>query len=183
MDRSIQLIAECDHFKFSEKTWMGQKSRKVICQICGYYRKQKSFSSEYTLLEGVQLAIPWSSKLEKVIFIFSYVDERVKVEIGSSTFKIPTDSSFKTDGEENRIRIDVTPNGAERRVGKVWFTIYIQKLYDDSDDADRVISNKLQRRKHQDPSILLAQPPIDFKFKRLNKAINWQKVSTIDLDK
>lgn len=187
MDRSLQIVFEVDQFKLTRQAWLGNVSRRIIFHIVGYYRKHPVQSAEHTLKSGAQVALPWSPKLNKVVFHFFYIDDRIKVELGESVYVIPTDSSFHSDGTENRLVLGMYPCGGDgiHRLGKVLTTAFIQELYDDGKPRNvRIDRRKDSANDENRPySTLLEKPPPNFRFRRLSKAVNWQRLRTTDIDR
>lgn len=186
MDRTIQIVFEVDQFKLSREAWLGDISRHIIFYAVGMYKNHPVQSAEHSLKRGTQIALPWSSKLSKVIFHYFYIDDKVKVELGESEFLIPNDNSFKSDGSENRMLLPIYPRGGNPmgRIGKVLTSVFIQELYDDGKVASTTPRRKGDiQGKDQHYTTLLERPPDNFRFRRLNKAVNWQRLRTTDIDR
>jgi hypothetical protein len=171
-----QFVLEVCQYTISQDIWPGKISRNVVVHMEGRYRNKIVRSSEYKLNNGTQLAIPWSDKLDEVVIIYRYIDERLKVELGTSTYLIPTEIGFQDNGENNRTILDILPNGGEMRVGRVLCNIRVQKLYHDENEKEA-----LPRKPRNTESFAETIP--GFKFRRLAKAINWNKMKLINVDR
>lgn len=187
MDNGVQVVVEVSQFKLSKQAWLGNISRKVIFHATGHYRKHVVQSSDYVLKSGAQLALPWSSKLDKIVFHYHYIDDRIKVELGETIFTIPTDKSFLSDGSENRVSLPILPCGGDgvHRIGKVLAIVYVQELYDDSKSGQRDVKPRVGNINPSDRKVtaLVERPPPGFRFRRMNKAVNWQRVRMASIDR
>lgn len=186
MDKSMQIVFEIDQFKLSREAWLGEISRHVIFYATGHYRNSPVQSAEHSLKRGAQVALPWSAKLSKVDFHYFYIDDKVKIELGESEYIIPNDSSFKSDGSENRVVLPMFPRGgnAMGRIGKVLTSVFVQELYDEGNKATTIPRRKNGvQGKDNYYSTLSERPPDDFRFRRLNKAVNWQRLRATDIDR
>lgn len=174
-----QLVLEIDRYKISQTAWPGELSRKIIVHLEGYYRGKMIQSPEYKLQSGAQLAIPWSYKLDELILKFYYIDDRLKVELGTSQFAIPSSMGFNTDGEWNKIILDIIPHGGSERIGRMLAYVNIQKLFEEENEP-RTIHSKSQ---YHNETLLTNHNIPGFRFRRLSKAINWNRLKTIDIEK
>jgi len=171
-----QFVVEICQHKISPDLWGGSISRNVVVHLEGLYRNKVIRSSEHKMQAGTQLALPWSDKLDEVSIVYRYIDDKLKIELGSSSYKIPTEYGFNTDGDNNRTILDIFPNGGTSRIGRVLCNIRVQKLYFDEKDHDHA-----RHRKEASNNFAEALP--GFKFHRLAKAINWNKIKLINVDR
>lgn len=176
-----------ERYKVSPQVWLGNVSRKIIVTLEGQYRKRSIFSAEYKLHDGIQLAIPWSEKLSLIKLHFKYIDERLKCDLGTSQWRIPSTNEFYTDGTPNRVILDILPNGGSERIGKILGNISIQILY-----AKEQCENPTHR-----PLPLQNEPTVvqktnnaifntvipGFRFRKLSKAVNWHRLRGINIDR
>jgi hypothetical protein len=178
MQYQYQLVLEVYHVKLSSNLLPKESiSKKIIVHMEGFYRNKVIKSTEYQLKNGTQLAIPWSDRLDAIRLNYFYIDDQLKMELGNSEYKIPNERGFSFD-EPNRVPLNIFPNGGLNRIGKVLCLVSVEKFYADENDV----------KKHKNPPIQHTSYHIDavvpgFRFRRLAKAINWNKIRMIDLDR
>lgn len=179
---NYQIVLAIHQLKLSKDAWPGDISRKLIGSLKGFYRKTTVDSKEQTLRPGCQLALPWSSKLNKLKVTCLYIDDRLKAELGEGEFAVPTDDSFKTNhGESNRVVIQLFPPGGSVRIGKLIGDIFVQQMYDE-DKKLKTQSDFAALNPTSKPSGVHLEKPADgFRFQRLSKTINWRKVQAADI--
>lgn len=172
----LQLVVEVRHFKVSHTIWSESISRKVLVFLEGVYNHNKLVrSAEYKLHDGVVLAIPWSSKLNVFRLHVHYIDERLKVTLGTCSYTLPTDRRFHANEfDENRLILDLLPDGGAERIGRFLCNVTLQRLYGD----DQVRPS--EKEAEQD---YFNRPIPGFRFRRLSKAINWHRLRGIDVQK
>jgi hypothetical protein len=148
-------------------------SQRILTQLHGLYGKTKTIKSpEYNMRDGLSMALPWSHKLNEVKIVLFFIDDRLKLELGSATYPIPTDRR----GVEERVVLDVFPNGGRERIGKLVCSFNLQQVYAEHDEA--FIAPPEQRRRD-----IFDKPIPGFRFKRLSKAINWNRLRMTDVNK
>jgi hypothetical protein len=147
----------------------------------GYYRNKVIKSTEYQLKVGAQLAIPWSDRLDGVRLNYYYIDDQLKMEVGSSSYHIPNERGFSFD-EPNRIALDIFPNGGLNRIGKVLCLLSVEKFYDDERDNQHGKVKPVEK-KSSSSSFHFDEVVPGFRFRRLSKAVNWNKIRTMDIDR
>lgn len=172
----LQLVVEVRHFKISQTIWSESISRRVIVYLEGLYNKNKLVrSAEYKLHDGVVLAIPWSNKLDEFRLHVHYIDDRLKQSLGSCLYQLPTDARFHTNEyDENKLILDLFPDGGKERIGRFLCHVTLQRLY--GDDQVRPHPKETQED-------YFNRPIPGFKFRRLSKAINWHRLRGIDIEK
>jgi hypothetical protein len=134
---------------------------------------------------GIQIAIPWSEKLDSFQIHYWYIDERLKVDLGYSFLQIPTDRSFRNDGTVNRIILDIFPHGGKERIGKLLANISVQSLYA-KDVGDRRDDQRLQAdppAQQKTAAAVFSTVIPGFRFRRLSKAVNWNRLRGINVDR
>jgi hypothetical protein len=134
-------------------------------------------SPDYTLQDGTTAAIPWSEKLQEFTIVLYYLDNRIKMELGQGRYTIPSDSSFDTnEGSCNSALIDIFPNGGKKKIAKILCNLCVHRLY--AGPKEGHIAPPARRQKD-----IFSKPIPGFRFKKLAKAINWNRIKSIDLQK
>jgi hypothetical protein len=171
-----QLVCEFYHYKFMTNLLPGKVSKKIIVHLEGFYRNKVVRSTEYRLEVGVQLALPWSDRLDQVQWNFFYIDDQLKVELGYAVYHIPNQRGFSFD-EPNRIIIEILPNGGMSRIGRAICLLSVERLYADESEPPKIKSKADPTTYHIDTAVP------GFRFRRLSKAVNWNKMRVIDLNR
>ena len=179
MQYQYQLVLEFYHYKLSTTLLPKESiSKKIVVHMEGFYRNKVIKSTEYQLKNGTQLAIPWSERLDQFRVNYFYIDDQLKMELGHSEFHIPNERGFSFD-EPNRIAMNILPNGGLNRIGKVMCLLSVEKFYADEDNAKKIEKNPPVKNMlfHVDSVVP------GFRFRRLAKAVNWNKIRMIDIDR
>ncbi len=153
-------------------------SQRILLQIeAQYNRGIKIFKSpEYNLHDGMTAAIPWSEKLTEFKVVLYYIDDRLKMELGEARYVIPTNyQGFSSaEGGRNRVLLDIFPNGATEKIAKILCNLCVHRSYAGSDE-DHIAEPERRSRD------IFHKPIPGFRFKRLSKAINWDRLRHVDV--
>ncbi|RYH28597.1 hypothetical protein EON65_11570 [archaeon] len=179
-----QFVLEVQRFKLSKHAYPSKDSKRVIIHLEGQYRNKVIKSSEYVVNTGTQVALPWSSRLDKITLRFYCIDERLKVEVGSCEYEL--DKKFDQNGKPCSLLLRIFPRGGETLVGKILCTVSVKYLYDDGKPHNQQDqpSSHAEVGKQVGPTTDMLQYSLPgFRFKRLSKIINWTRVRSVDVDK
>lgn len=174
---STQIVVEIHRFKITQDIWKTSSSRKIIAFAESTIKNKTFRSVECRVSSGSQYCLPWSDSITAVSLHFYYIDALLSVEIGSSVYELAQDRKFVSDGSSARVILDIMLKGSQQRVGKVVCDVSVQNLFDGPGRARR----QAPRHETQDQQLNLADP--DFRFKRLTRSVNWERVRGLQLDR
>lgn len=163
---------------------------KVVGRINGYYGPETNLriiqSDEKTIYEGVKFSLPYHNSmknqfsLQKLILQVYQIDGPISVDIGTCTLLL-------SESERNvlvnmhqtlsDIVVDIA-SASNQKLGKVMISIHAQNVYKDEKD----IRNK-KSEKEEGESSLLQIPIPNFRFQRLSRCINWERIRSLPMDK
>ncbi len=178
---SLQIIVEVQRIKVSKNIWNTSKSRKIVA-FAESVVKQKSYRSiDSVVTEGSQYVLPWNESTEVVIMYFYYIDALLTVEIGTSVYDIMNDKKFVSDGRNVEVIMDIKLNGSQERVGRVLCNISVQSLFDEKRDTNKAAKLSRYLSDHRTGEFSMALP--NFRFKRLSRSVNWERVRGFHVDR
>lgn len=177
----FELLIQVVHYRISH--WSipsGSISQRILAQVEGHYGRNKTVvSPEYQFADGLTMAIPWTHKLRDFEVSLYYLDERLKMDLGSARFVIPADRRFhgdESERERQRVVLEVFPRGGEVRIARILCTLSLQRVY--APENEDFIAPREQRDKD-----VFQKPIPGFRFKRLSKAVNWNRVRDTDVER
>ena len=172
-----QFVFDVVHFKISRDIWKHSKSRKVVGFIEGCYKNAVIKSNDCTVHPGTQFCIPHTETLTQVRVHFFFIDGLLTVDIGTSEYNVAADNMFVPDGSLIDIRLNIVPHGSKVPVGRVLAKVSAQYLFEDEPVNSKVGHKRLE------PGVDFQLALPDFRFKRLSRAINWQRLRGINIEK
>jgi hypothetical protein len=176
---TFQLILEVEHFKIAKDVWNITKSKKIIAFMEGWYKNNSKMikSSDNKLMKGCSFAVPWTEEIKKILIRFFIIDSLLSIEIGLSTYIIDVeDLDLKT--TRRQLKLNIMPKAGVEPIGNLYCIISIQSLFE---DEQRSLQQQ-QYVENESSHCQLSLPP-DFRFKKLSKIINWEKLRSFPFDK
>jgi hypothetical protein len=167
-----QLLVEITGFKISRSIWKLSSTNKVIAFVEGHYNSKSIKSEEAKLHVGTIFGIPCTTSLESFTIHYFMIDGLLTVDIGKTIFQLRTYEL--ADGMQlPPLRLDIIQHGTTTSIGNVRLVISVQDLYS---------AKPLQQLPLAKTSELDFALP-GFRFKRLTKACNWDRVRSVNIEK
>jgi hypothetical protein len=123
---------------------------------------------------GSQYCLPWDEKMDKVTLYYFFIDGLLTTEIGSSIYELAKDKDFRQ-GCVVRTILDIKMKGCTSRIGKVMCSVSVQGVFEEDSN------HPLPRQTNIDREFSLSVP--GFRFKRLSRAVHWQRVRGLNIDR
>lgn len=161
----------------------GNYEPKLVAHVSGNYNcsnKYRTFKSEeQTVYEGVTFILPCylkneSLELKFIEIMFYQIDGQLSIFLGSSKFEF-SDGFVPIDGPSSAIIAVISP-GNSRRIGTVHCHFSTLDVFDENHGANRI--------QHHPEAEALNQIPIpNFRFQRLSKCINWERIRMLSVER
>lgn len=171
-----QFVLDITHFKLSNSIWQTTNSGKVVAFIQGTYNNAIIKSHDCKVYSSSQYCIPYTDTLKKVKITFFIIDGLLTQDVGYAEYNVSEDRDFTPDGSFVDVRLDICPKGGTLPIGRVTAKVSAQYLFDDEPENKSL----RRRRKKGDLDMQLSIP--GFRFKRLSKGINWERVRGLNLN-
>jgi hypothetical protein len=171
----LQIVIEITRFRVTKEIWNGSSSRKIIAFAEFTDGKSVFRSSECVVNTGSQYCLPWNDKMDKIAIYYFFIDGLLTTEIGSSVYEPSKDKEFRHDGSAVRTVIDIKMKGCTSRVGKVMCSVSVQGVFEEDSH------HPLPRQLNGDREYSLSLP--GFRFKRLSRAVHWQRIKGLNIDR
>ena len=173
-----QTLIEIVRCKLSRSLCLSS-SRKIEVYadaIYGTGRKRRLFKSKLMRMHaGIVISVPWDIELVSVVLHFSSIDELASCNLGKAVLDIPDSLDI------NQVESQVFVMSGNTRVGNVLLRIHKQDLFC-NDEVEAAAQFRVQRN-ILDDDMKMKNPVPKFKFKRLSRPINWDRIRALNMQK
>lgn len=172
---TTQIVLEINRYKFIRSVLFSNSTKKIVAVTEGVYKNSVIRSTTNKVYDGSRFSVPWSSDLRSLKIHFYVIDGLLTADLGTAIYAVSEDSSFNPVGvEPHAIVVDIMPQGVTERIGKALCKVWVQDLF--KEKTERRYNINMEENQE------LTNLP-DFKFRRLNKVINWDKIHGMNVDK
>jgi hypothetical protein len=180
-----EVVVVVDRYKLRKSTAVAGK-RNIIASIEGYYANERSTngtlvkSKEQRAVKGAEFYLTWNANMISVTIHLYSITDRLTYHIGSSV--VPN-----VEFQYNQKNVGLYVHNCGEVVGKIYVTLFARQLFHDEvyqrpsvkrNDELRIQRDAKREEKDQKCQLI---PPEGFKFNRLSRPINWERLRCLNL--